>query len=117
SSTYMVQELQSHSLLLEVNKFSLSFRTYEKGSEETELDVIKQLNMTVHEGEIVAIVGASGSGKSLLASTILGILPEHASWKGNLFYRGKSMTDEMLQEMRGKETALIPQSVHSLNPL
>lgn len=113
----MEQALESNPPLLEVNEFSLSFRTYGKGLEETELNVIKQLNMTVHEGEIVAIVGASGSGKSLLASTILGILPEHASWKGNIHYRGESMTDEMLQGMRGKETALIPQSVQALNPL
>ena len=37
--------------------------------------MITGLNVTVHRGEIVAVVGASGSGKSLLAHAVLGLLP------------------------------------------
>lgn len=103
--------------LLEVNHFSLSFRSYQKGLEETKLTVVKNLNMAISAGEIVAVVGASGSGKSLLAHAILGILPEHASWQGDIRYRGRKMTDSLLKELQGKEIALIPQSIQSLNPL
>ena len=37
-----------------------------------EVEVIRSLSLSVHEGEIVAVVGASGSGKTLLADAVLG---------------------------------------------
>ncbi|WP_087974485.1 ABC transporter ATP-binding protein [Oceanobacillus rekensis] len=103
--------------LLEVKDFSLSFRQYKKGLRETKLQVIRNLNMTIHEGEIVAVVGASGSGKSLLANAILGILPEHALLDGTLNYKGVMLTQELLEQIRGKEISLIPQSVNALDPI
>ncbi|WP_068676201.1 ABC transporter ATP-binding protein [Oceanobacillus sp. Castelsardo] len=99
--------------LLEVKDFSLAFRTFKKGLVETEVKVIKNLNITINEGEIVAVVGASGSGKSLLASAILGILPKHALTEGKILYKG----GELKGEFRGKEVSYIPQSIQSLNPL
>ena len=53
-------------IILEVEDISVSFRMYDKGLSKHDLTVIKKLNVTVHEGEILAIVGASGSGKSVL---------------------------------------------------
>ncbi|WP_249871373.1 ABC transporter ATP-binding protein [Oceanobacillus saliphilus] len=103
--------------LLEVKDFSLSFRRYEKGLRETRLDVIRQLNMTIHIGEVVAVVGASGSGKSILANAILGILPENVLLDGSLKYRGETLTPKKQQQLRGKKISLIPQSVNALNPL
>ena len=106
-----------HIPLLEVTDFSLSFRHYEQGLQEVNQEVIHKLNLTINEGEIVAIVGASGSGKSLLADAILGILPSHAKTKGTLKYRGVMLTKERQNKLRGKEISLIPQSVHALDPL
>ena len=103
--------------LLEVSDFSLTFRQYEQGWKEVELEVIHKLDVTIYEGEIVAVVGASGSGKSLLADAILGILPQHAQTKGKLNYQGEALTKKRQQVLRGKEISLIPQSVHALNPL
>ena len=51
-----------------------------------DLPVISRLNVTVHEGEIVAVVGSSGSGKSLLAHAILGLLPSNAMCSGEFFF-------------------------------
>src|SRR5690625_394327 len=107
----------THIPLLEVSDFSLTFRQYEQGWKEAELAVIHKLDVTIYEGEIVAVVGASGSGKSLLADAILGILPQHAQTKGKLNYQGEALTKERQQVLRGKEISLIPQSVHGLNPL
>jgi ATPase components of various ABC-type transport systems, contain duplicated ATPase len=78
--------------LLEVKNFSLSFRHYETGLRETELEIVRNFNLTIHEGETVAVLGASGSGKSLLANAILGILPSNAKVSGTLKYKGKSLT-------------------------
>ena len=62
--------------LLKVNEVSISFRQYVQGLKQKNLEVITDLSLDVREGEIVAILGSSGSGKSLLAHSILGILPE-----------------------------------------
>ena len=68
-------------------------------------------------GEVVAIAGSSGSGKSLLASAILGILPDNASVGGHLHYKGQELTPRRQAQLRGGEIALVPQSVAYLDPL
>ena len=68
--------------LLEVSDLSVSFRMYDGGLEQTQLPVISSLSLKVLPGEILAVAGSSGSGKSLLASAILGILPGNATVSG-----------------------------------
>ncbi|MGD8389569.1 MAG: ABC transporter ATP-binding protein [Desulfobacteraceae bacterium] len=75
------------------------------------------LDLQVGKGELVAIVGASGSGKSVLAHAILGILPKNASVSGQMVFKGARLTPERRQVVRGMEIALIPQSVSFLDPL
>lgn len=103
--------------LLEIHDLSVSFRMYDKALEQTELQVISDLHLSVRPGEIVAVAGSSGSGKSLLASAILGILPGNATVHGHLHYKGAELTPERQQILRGSEIALIPQSVAFLDPL
>lgn len=103
--------------LLEIHSLSVSFRMYEHGLEQKDLQVISDLSLTVHSGEIVAVAGSSGSGKSLLAAAILGILPENAKVQGKLCYKGQELTDDLKKRLRGREIALVPQSVAFLNPL
>ncbi len=66
----------------------ISFCQYQKGMHQTELPVISDLNVTVRAGEMVAIVGSSGSGKSLLAHGIMGILPYNAGngWRNSILW-------------------------------
>ena len=74
--------------ILEINNMKISFTQYQKGMQQTELPVIKDLSVTIHAGEMVAVVGSSGSGKSLLAHGIMGICcfsGIHAS-DANLYY-------------------------------
>lgn len=108
---------QKKDTLLEIHQLSVSFRMYDHGLEQKELQVISDLHLTVHSGEIVAIAGSSGSGKSILASAILGILPENAIVQGHLHYKGQELTAERQKELRGTEVALVPQSVAYLDPL
>lgn len=103
--------------LLEVKDFSVTFRHYQKGLRETKMKVIRKLDLTIHQGEIVAVVGASGSGKSLLANAILGVLPENAETNGTLNYKGEALSQKKQIALRGKEISLIPQSVNALDPL
>lgn len=103
--------------LLEVKNLSLSFRQFRRGLKETTIKVIRNLDLTINSREIFAVVGASGSGKSLLANSILGLLPRNAISSGSIRFMGKELTEDMLQQVRGKHISLIPQSIHALNPL
>ena len=108
---------QNKKTLLEIHDLSVSFRMYDGTLEQKDLQVISDLHLTVCPGEIVAVAGSSGSGKSLLASAILGILPGNATVKGHVHYKGKELTPEMQEHLRGSEIALVPQSVAFLDPL
>lgn len=103
--------------ILEVKDLSVSFNQYTAGLKQETINVISNLNVVLEEGEILAVVGASGSGKSLLAHAILGILPSNANVGGTISYGGKELTATRQAALRGKEIALIPQSVNYLDPL
>ena len=103
--------------LLRVSDFSVSFQMYDSALEQKELKVISDLSLTVYPGEIVAVAGSSGSGKSLLASAVLGLLPNNASVGGTIAYRGEILSPQRQEALRGKEIALVPQSVAYLDPL
>ena len=103
--------------ILSVRDLSVSFHMYERGFEQYDLKVISNLTLDVCPGEIVAIAGSSGSGKSLLAHAVMGLLPENASQTGDIFYNGRKLAKKDKETMRGKELALIPQSVAYLDPL
>ncbi len=104
-------------VILDIHNFSVSFEQYGKGFKKTGLPVIRELDVTIHEGEMVAVVGSSGSGKSLLAHGILGILPYNATCGGEILYNGEPLTEERKKELRGNEIVLVPQSVAFLDPL
>ncbi len=103
--------------LLEVENLSVSFTQYASGSKRRTIEVIHDISLSVKSGEILAVIGASGSGKSLLAHAIMGILPVNAKTGGTIKYKGNTLDDKLKAELRGKEIALIPQSVSYLDPL
>nr|WP_251048184.1 ATP-binding cassette domain-containing protein [Halomonas sp. ISL-56] len=74
-------------------------------------------SLTLSPGEVHAVVGASGAGKSLLAYAIMGLLPTPARLNGQLYYQGKPLDDIRQRQLRGRELALIPQSLSALDPL
>ena len=103
--------------ILEVKDLSVSFRMYDRGLSQYELNVISSLSVTVHEGEIMVIVGASGSGKSVLAHAVLGILPSNATVTGDMRYCGEPITKKLRKAKVGSEIIMIPQAVTYLDPL
>ena len=98
--------------LLEINNLSVYFKMNNHRSV-----AIKDLSLKAYPGEILAIVGASGSGKSVLAHSILGLLPRNAICSGEIIYNGRVVDDNLLYKLRGKEIAFIPQNISYLNPL
>ncbi|MFC0331357.1 ABC transporter ATP-binding protein [Paenibacillus sepulcri] len=104
--------------LLEVDNLSVSFTQYDGGGlGQHSVQPITGLHLKVEAGEVMAVIGSSGSGKSLLAHAIMGILPENARMSGTIRYDGRTMSAERLNTLRGKEIALVPQSVNHLDPL
>ena len=108
---------QEKSPILEIQDLSVSFSMYDGKMSKNMLQVISNLSLRVYPGEILAVAGSSGSGKSLLASAILGILPGNAEVKGSMKYEGSPLTPERQAKLWGREIALVPQSVAFLDPL
>lgn len=109
--------------LLRVERLSIGFRMYDEASKSffraphREQRVIDDLSMSVDRGEIVAIVGASGSGKTLLANAVMGSFEPNAIVSGGIWFEGRRMDADALADARGTEIALVPQSVAFLDPL
>lgn len=102
---------------LEIKNLSVSFLMYDRGIKKKPLQVISDLNITLKAGEIHAIAGSSGSGKSLLAHAILGILPKNAVTNGEMIWFGEPLTPALQKKLRGNRMVLVPQSVNYLDPL
>ncbi|EEQ59182.1 putative dipeptide ABC transporter, ATP-binding protein DppD [Clostridiales bacterium 1_7_47FAA] len=103
--------------VLSVEHLMISFSQYERGWRKIQLPVIRDLSINVKGHEIVAVVGSSGSGKSLLAHAVMGLLPANASWKGRITFKGEELTGKRVKELRGRQMVLVPQSVSYLDPL
>lgn len=103
--------------ILKIEHMNISFSQYGKGLRQVELPVIRDLDVEVKAGEMVAVVGSSGSGKSLLAHGVMGILPYNAQMGGTMWYRGEPLTKERIRKLRGKEILMVPQSLSYLDPL
>jgi lipoprotein-releasing system ATP-binding protein len=87
-------------------------RTFQSG--ETELHVLRGVDFDLFERELVAVVGASGTGKSTLLH-LLGLLDTPTA--GEIFYRGRNLTKlgpEASSRVRNREFGFVFQSFHLL---
>lgn len=109
--------------LLQVEDLSIAFQRYDEESASSwragrrEVRALDHLSLAVHAGEMVAVVGASGAGKSLLADCLLGMFDPQAIVTGRIWFDGTLQTAEGLQGLRGRDIALVPQSISCLDPL
>lgn len=80
-------------------------------------EVVSDLSLSVHEGEILAVVGASGSGKTVLADCIMGRFEPNAQVTGRIWFDGEPLDEHALSRLRGHGISMVPQSVENLDPL
>lgn len=83
--------------------------------------VLRGVSLAVNEGEVMALVGESGAGKSTIAKAVLGILPAGIKvTSGAIFFEGRdllTLDPAGLRALLGVRIALIPQDPQtSLNP-
>src|SRR4051812_5547367 len=104
--------------LLEVDDLHVEFRTRDGIAK-----VINGVTYHVNAGETVAVLGESGSGKSVTAQTIMGILdtPPGFVTGGEIRYHGDdmlTMNAEERRKIRGKGIAMVFQdALSALNPV
>lgn len=91
------------------------WKTYKMG--ENSLDVLKGINLSIEEGDFVAILGPSGSGKSTLMNQV-GVLDKPT--KGKVFIDGVDInkySESDLAQIRGKKVGFIFQQFNLINTL
>ena len=71
------------------------------------VDIIKNVNLYVNEGEIVVIVGPNGAGKSTVMKSILGMLNLSS---GSVDFSGKVITNMLPQDRVSLGIAFVPQT-------
>ncbi len=83
--------------------------------------VLKQLNLKIAPGEILGMIGESGSGKSMTALATLRLLPRGAQVSGSVLLEGTALQDlrePQMCQIRGQKVAMIFQEpLTALNPL
>lgn len=83
--------------------------------------VVKGLSLSVSSGEILAITGESGSGKSMTAFATMQLLPQGASTKGAIRLKGEdllAMSEAALCAKRGQDMGMVFQEpMTALNPV
>jgi oligopeptide transport system ATP-binding protein len=104
--------------LLEVDGLHVEFHTRDGVAK-----VLNGVSYSVAAGETLAVLGESGSGKSVTANTVMGILPMPPGriTAGSIRYRGEELLtaeDERRRELRGENIAMIFQdALSALNPV
>lgn len=89
--------------VLSIRDVGVSFHQYDGPFSRTHVTPLRDVNLDLAAGEILAVVGESGAGKSLLADAILGLMPVNAHVHG-----------EVRGDLTG--TRFIPQGVTHFDP-
>jgi peptide/nickel transport system ATP-binding protein len=72
--------------------------------------MVSSVNLEIAQGEIVGLIGESGSGKSLTAKAIMNLLPENMAAQGEIYYKNNnllSMAPKEHRKLLGKEIGII----------
>ena len=104
--------------LLSIRDLSIAF-----GRGSREMLAVDKVSFDIHKGETLALVGKSGSGKSITALSVMKLLPYPAAHhpSGSIKFQGReliTMTEKQIRHVRGNDITIIFQEpMTSLNPL
>ena len=103
--------------LLKINNLSIDYKV-----KDGYLSAVNKINLTINKGEIFALVGESGCGKSTIAHSLLQLLPaKNTVISGEAIFKDDNlvnMSAKKIEHVRGKEISMIFQNpLDSLNPV
>lgn len=112
--------------MLDIRNLSVSFpENYVRQTDMTDY-AVEKISFSMEKGEILAVIGESGSGKSMTALSIAGLLPSDASFSGEIWFDSKesgkknllTLSAEERRMIQGREISMIFQEpMTSLNPV
>ncbi|PSK68001.1 Oligopeptide transport ATP-binding protein OppD [Micromonospora sp. MH33] len=114
TSAPAIPDTGQRSALLEVDGLTVRFRL-----RDVVVHAVTDLRLQVHPGELLAVVGESGCGKSVLAHALLGLLPGNATVTGHALLHPPTgepidLTGcgerQLSRAVRGRQLGLVPQS-------
>lgn len=98
-------------MLLKISNFSITLGKRK---------IVDCLNMTVDHGQFVALIGESGSGKSMTSQSIVKLREENISYNGKIEFENRDilrLNEEEMSKIRGKDIGFVFQNPFtSLNP-
>ena len=101
--------------LLELQNLCVSYHT-PQGT----VQAVRGVDLTLREGEVLAVVGESGCGKSALLKAVMRLLPENARISGRILINGADIAqlpERELQKLRGRLFSMVFQDpMTALNP-
>ena len=104
-------------MLLDIQNLNVSFFTYAG-----EVQAVRGVSYKLDRGEVLAVVGESGCGKSVMSQSIMGLLPPYTGKikEGTILLNGRDVTklsDKEMEKVRGYEVGMIFQDpMTTLNP-
>jgi peptide/nickel transport system ATP-binding protein len=103
--------------LLQIKNLQIGFKT-----QAGYVDAVRGIDITMNQGETLAIVGESGSGKSTSATSIIDLLPGTGKVTGGeILFEGRDLVKAgpaEMQSIRGREIGYVPQDpMSNLNPV
>lgn len=73
------------------------------------IPVLHDVNLHIHSGEVVSLIGANGAGKSTLLMTIFG---DPKAWSGSILYNGRDLTRLPPHDIARQGIAQVPEGRH-----
>ncbi|WP_304840024.1 ATP-binding cassette domain-containing protein, partial [Methanocalculus sp.] len=101
--------------IIEIHNLSVTFHG------DQIVSAVSGVSLTIHTGEVIALVGESGCGKSVVAHAIVRLLPKEAKVTGKIIFLDQDMLtldERAMVEIRGAKIGVIFQNPSmALNPL
>ncbi len=104
--------------VLKIENLCVEYRTGD-----TVAKALNHLDLTIHKGEALGLVGESGAGKTTTALTMLKLLPKDVGFvtDGKVLFHGENILDKNEKEMNeirgGKNAMVFKNPLTSLNPI